>query len=314
MDGFVSVIFAVLPPLLLLFIGAMARKMKWLRAEADTSLSMITLIILYPSFIIHHILNSNVSLDSTTVILPLYGFLSIVLGFCLAWVVSMIFGLSGKELQTFRFCSGIFNYGFIAIPVAMALFESEIVVHIILFNLGVEIAIWTIGIFVLTNGKLKFKGFINPPIVSVFIALIIQETIGFSMIPVFIWEVVKSLGNCAIPIGLILIGGSFYQLFKGFNFSQKCKVEVASVMVRNIIFPVIVLSFLLVGLLPNEIDWLREILVVQSAMPAGIFAVVVVGNYEGDKMTALRSIPITMIVGILSIPFWLFCGLKILSL
>ena len=88
----------------------------------------------------------------------------------------------------------------------------------------------------------------------------------------------------------------------------------ASVMVRNIIFPVIVLSFLLVGLLPNEIDWLREILVVQSAMPAGIFAVVVVGNYEGDKMTALRSIPITMIVGILSIPFWLFWGLKILSL
>ena len=314
MDGFVSVIFAVLPPLFLLFIGAMARKMKWLRAEADISLSMITLRILYPCFIIHHILNSNVSLDSTTVILPLYGFLSIVLGFCLAWVVSMIFGLSGKELQTFRFCSGIFNYGFIAIPVAMALFDSQIVVHIILFNLGVEIAIWTIGIFVLTNGKLKFKGFINPPIVSVFIALIIQETIGSSMIPVFIWEVVKSLGNCSIPIGLMLIGGSFYQLFKGFNFSHRCKVEAASVVVRNIIFPVIVLSFLLVGFLPNEIEWLREILVVQCAMPAGIFAVVVVGNYEGDKMTALRTIPITMIVGMLSIPFWLFWGLKIISI
>ena len=42
--------------------------------------------------------------------------------------------------KSFRFCSGIFNYGFIAIPVGEALFGTEIVVRIILFNLGVEVA------------------------------------------------------------------------------------------------------------------------------------------------------------------------------
>ena len=41
--------------------------------------------------------------------------------------------------QSFRFCSGIFNYGFIAIPVALAFFQSEIVVYIILFNLGLRL-------------------------------------------------------------------------------------------------------------------------------------------------------------------------------
>jgi hypothetical protein len=37
--------------------------------------------------------------------------------------------------------------------------------------------------------------------------------------------------------------------------------------------------------------WVQEILLIQSAMPAGIFAVVIVGNYGGDKLTALRTIP-----------------------
>jgi predicted permease len=47
--------------------------------------------------------------------------------------------------------------------------------------------------------------------------------------------------------------------------------------------------------LPTNMPWVQEILLIQSAMPAGIFAVVIVGNYGGDKLTALRTIPVTMI-------------------
>ena len=84
------------------------------------------------------------------------------MGFVLAWLVSKVMIEQGAS-RTFRFCSGIFNYGFIAIPVALAFLDSEIVVHIIIFNLGVEVAIWTVGILVLTADKLCLKGLINPP-------------------------------------------------------------------------------------------------------------------------------------------------------
>ena len=154
MDDFFGIFIAVLPPFVLLALGGLARKLKWLRAEADASLSMVTIRILYPCFILHHILSSNIALNASTFVFPVFGFLSIIAGFIIAWAVSKIFCLEKDEASTFRFCAGIFNYGFIAIPVALALFDEKIVVYIILFNLGVEIAIWTIGIFVLTEGGL----------------------------------------------------------------------------------------------------------------------------------------------------------------
>ena len=108
-------------------------------------------------------------------------------------MISRIFGLEKHEASTFRFCAGIFNYGFIAIPVAVALFDDEIVVYIILFNLGVEIAIWTVGIFVLTEKKLNLKGFLNPPAITIIFALLFQQVMVSNMLPVFIWDVITAL-------------------------------------------------------------------------------------------------------------------------
>ena len=82
-------------------------------------------------------------------------FTSIVTGFTIACIVSKLFRLEKSEAPTFRFCSGIFNYGFIAIPVALTLFTPEIVVYII------QCAIWTVGIFILTDGKLNLAGFFS---------------------------------------------------------------------------------------------------------------------------------------------------------
>ena len=70
MDDFFGIFIAVLPPFVLLALGGLARKLKWLRAEADASLSMVTIRILYPCFILHHILSSNIALNATTFVFP----------------------------------------------------------------------------------------------------------------------------------------------------------------------------------------------------------------------------------------------------
>ena len=266
---------------LLLGVGAFARAVGWLRAEADASLSMVTIRILYPCFILFHILDRDeVSIDSSTIQMVGFGFLSIVMGFVLAWLVSKVMRIEQGASRTFRFCSGIFNYGFIAIPVALAFFDSEIVVHIIIFNLGVEVAIWTVGILVLTADKFSLKGLINPPAVAVLLALLLQPMGGKELIPSFVWEVVEVIGMCSIPMGLMLIGGSFFQLLKVFRFSKGFKVEISAILVRNLIFPCLLLAFVKWVLIPFEMDLMSKVLIIQAAMPAGIFAVVIVGNYS----------------------------------
>ena len=250
--------------------------------------------------------------DGETFLMIAIGFASILTGFSLAWFVSKILRLEEESVRTFRFCAGIFNYGFIAIPVALAFFDSNIVVYIILFNLGVEIAIWTIGILILTANKLSLKGFLNPPAIAVIVGLILQTTGGKQLIPSFFWEVVEILGQCSIPIGLLLIGGSFYQLIDNFRFSDGLRTEIASLLVRNLFFPCLVICFITSSLCPTNIPYLREVLVIQAAMPAGIFAVVIVRHYSANTVTAMRTIIVTMLASLLTLPIWLLLGFAVL--
>ena len=59
MENLIGIFIAVTPPFLLLGVGFIARTVGWLRAEADASLSMVTIRILYPCFILFHILEEE---------------------------------------------------------------------------------------------------------------------------------------------------------------------------------------------------------------------------------------------------------------
>lgn len=88
-------------------------------------------------------------------------------------------------------------------------------------------------------------------------------------------------------------------------------MEGASILVRNFMFPSIVLPFLYLFPLPGGMEWMKSVLITQVAMPAGIFAIVIVGNYKGDKETAMRSILLTMIASIITLPLWLMIGVSL---
>jgi len=313
-DSWVNIIFAVLPPFLLLFIGSIARKMDWLGKETDRTLSRFIVCVLYPCFIVYHVLGAHTPVTSNEAWLAaLFGFFAIVLGFLIARLISAICKVEPKARPAFCFCSGIFNYGFFAIPVASLFFGSDLVVKIILFNLGVEVAIWTVGILMLTSSKLEIRKIMNPPALSVLFALVLQYLGGKELVPQFAWEVLSMIGNCSIPMALMIIGASFYDLLKGYRPSPKYRVEVGALLTRALIVPTLFIVYAMYGWFPEGISWMSEVLVVQAAMPAGVFALVVVKNYGEDTETGLRSIMATMLVSLVTIPTWLWVGMKLLT-
>jgi predicted permease len=89
-------------------------------------------------------------------------------------------------------------------------------------------------------------------------------------------------------------------------------VEISSVAVRLAIVPALLLLYAWIGPVPDGMDWFRQVLVVQAAMPAGIFALVVVRIYEGDRTTAMRAIMATLLGSLLTLPLWLFVGLRLI--
>ena len=286
--------------------------MDWLSRESDRSLSRFIIYVLYPCFIIYHVLGteSKVGIQEAWMA-SVFGFFAISIGFLVALPVVSICRIEKKEKPAFCFCSGIFNYGFFAIPVASLFFGNELVVKIILFNLGVEVAIWTLGILILTSSKFEIRKILNPPAISVILALALQTWGGRELFPQFAWNVLSLIGNCSIPMALMIIGASFYDLLIRYRPSPCYRVELGAVFTRALIVPALFILYANYGWIPVEVSWMTEVLIVQAAMPAGVFALVVVRNYEEDTETGLRAIMATMVISLISLPTWLWIGMNL---
>jgi len=235
------------------------------------------------------------------------------MGFLIAWLVSRLIRMDAACAPAFTFSTGIFNYGYFAFPVAISLFGEPILSKFIVFNLGVEIAIWSVGILFLSSTGFKLSRLINPPAISILLALAVKNFGGGPFIPSYLWEIIKMLGACSIPVGLLLIGGNISDLMKGFKFSRGYKIEISSVLVRLVIVPALMILYVWVGPIPEDMMWLKKVLIVQAAMPAGIFALVVVQIYDGDRTTAMRAIMASILGCLISLPIWLLIGLNLVK-
>ena len=305
-----EIIGAVMPPFMLMIVGAFSRKKNWMPNQQSASLSRFIVCVLYPCFILHQVLSADNAVQPLQAwATPLFGFAAILVGFGIARMVAHLLKLSTEQSRAFSFCSGIFNYGFFAIPVASLLFGQELVVKIILFNLGVEIAIWTVGILLLTSAKFQVSKLFNPPALSVFLALGLQALGGVKMIPQPLWELVSMIGQCSIPLGLMVIGAAFYDLLKGYRIGDGLTIELGAVLSRNLLVPAAFVGYAAYGWMPPTMEYLREVLVVQAAMPAGVFALLVVNSYGQRSDVGLRAILATMVACLVSLPMWVYIGL-----
>ena len=56
----------------------------------------------------------------------------------------------------------------------------------------------------------------------------------------------------------------------------------------------------------EAVAWMPQVLIVQAAMPAGVFALIIVNNYREDSSTGLRAILATAVGSVVTTPLWLF--------
>jgi malate permease and related proteins len=314
MGSLIDILTYVAPPVLLLLLGVVVRRAGWFKAEADASVSVLTVRVLYPCFFFYHIVGSKKLMEPSNLAFVVgSGFLCICMGFLIAWIVSRLIRMDAACAPAFTFSTGIFNYGYFAFPVAISLFGEQILSKFIVFNLGVEIAIWSVGILFLSSTGFKLSRLINPPAISILLALAVKNFGGDAFIPSYLWEIIKMLGACSIPVGLLLIGGNISDLMKGFKFSKGYKIEISSVLVRLVIVPALMILYVWIGPIPEGMTWLKKVLIVQAAMPAGIFALVVVRIYDGDRTTAMRAIMASILGCLISLPIWLMIGLNLVE-
>jgi predicted permease len=318
----VGLVFAVF---LVLGIGASLRRFNVLTHEADESLLKLVIRVLVPCFFFDNVVGNPKFMHFADAWLPpTIGFGSTVVGYIFALLFAKLFGKwvglkSHMAQHTFALCIGTFNYGYIPMPLVEAMFPNDngatmgtLIVH----NLGVEIAIWTVGLLVL-QGKLdrnSWKRVLNPPFFAILISLLINQFRLNEVIPditgidlAFLRKPISLLAQATIPMGLIMVGATMADQF------AQAKTQLlrswgsafAGIALRLCALPV--LFILVASWLPEHIHHfdlkeLKTVMIIQAAMPCAVFPIVLAKHYGGDTAVALRVVFATSIIAILTIP------------
>ncbi|CAM2896421.1 AEC family transporter [Rariglobus hedericola] len=310
MPSYWQLLLLILPVFALIGVGAIMRRVRWLTSEADASLLKLVVNFLYPCLIFENVLgNAALRQPGNLLLAPLIGFATIAMGIYLSYYAARAIGLKqGEGLRTFAFSTGIYNYGYIALPLMVALFGPESVGVLLVHNVGCEAAIWTVGILMLAGLSLRegWRKLVNAPVFALFAAVLGNTMDLGRFIPDVAFNVIHMSAACAIPLGLMLIGATLMEYFQRPREMFDARVTLASSVLRLGVLPVLFL--MLAKWLPVSDD-LKRVIIVQAAMPAGILPLVIAKHYGGHSLTAVRVVIGTTVLGVFLIPLWLRLGL-----
>ncbi len=317
-DGLPQILVAVIPIYLLMVVGGGLRRADVLGEQMDAGLTKLVIHVLYPALILDKILRAELLRDVKVVGWAVgVGFVIVVIGLGVALVVGRAIGLrKGTGWRSFTLTAGIQNYGYVAIPLLMVFFpENETAVLGLLFthSLGVELGVWTLGMLILRGKPFRSLGeVLSGPIVAVVVGLLlvvarIDLLVAHSPVAAFFFEMFLNLlhwvGLAAFPVGLLLIGTVISDLLGKERYSVR--VGVGSLVVRMVVMPLIILF--LARFLPLVTE-LKQVLLVQAAMPSAVTPIVYARHYGADPAAAVHVVLTTSVAAIVSIPIVISLG------
>ena len=312
-----DVLSAVLPVFFLALVGIGLRRVRWLTEEADATLLRLVVNVLTPCLIFDKVLgNQALQRAENLFIPPLMGFGGIVLGIGICWLFRRRVGLkTDPEQRTFALVAGLQNFAYVPFPLVLMLFANHPDTPGVLFvhNLGVDIAMWTLGLITLghATGPGEWRKLINAPLVAIVLSLLLNSCDGAHWVPRPLSITASMLGACAFPLGILLTGAMMADQVRQLHPARATGTLLWSAIFRLGIIPALMLG--IARILPCSVE-IKRVILVQAAMPAGIFPIVLSRLYGGDPATAVRIVAGTTILSLITIPLWIQWGITWLHL
>ncbi len=309
MPSYLTILSAILPVFLVIATGFLFHRRGWLSEETETGMMKLAMNLLIPCLVLS-LVPGNPALErlSTTAWTIGLGFLFVLGGFLVSWLVALACGMrTGSGLRTFAISAGIQNYGFIALPILIDLFPGNAGPSGLAFvyGIGVELAMWTAGLAILT-GKAGLRALLNGPFLSVIAALVLNYTGAHRFVPGLVHTSMDMLGRCAVPMSVFMIGATMGRFFREGIFADALRVGVAGTVSRLGLHAALILAAALLLPLPED---LRRLLVVQAAMPAAVFPIVLARLFGGRPQVAIQVVMVTSLVSLVTAPFVIAWGL-----
>jgi predicted permease len=329
MHEYLKILGSVLPLFLLIAAGATVRRLGILNEQADRTLLNLNLKLLYPCLILDRVMANEALRDWSNLLWsPVLGFVCTAGCFAVAVIAARVCRIKPDvRARTFAFTVGLFNFSYIPVPLVDALYGPEALGVLMLFNLGIEVAFWTVGMSVIEERSLlrDWRRVMTMPVRAVIIAVAINlgtavfglrldeatlASLSWGWPVKIVFDTIHFMGVASIPIALMLIGATMADYWGKFRIAHGAGVMALSVFVRNFLCP---LAFVLLAVFLPISRELRETLVVQAAMPAGMITLVLARHYGGDVPVSLQVIYATSAASIVTLPLWIHFGMQLIG-
>lgn len=315
MMSYGQLLITVAPVVALIGLGTLLRRTNWVSEAGEANLMDLIVRLLTPCLIFESVAGRPAAGSVTDMLLPPFvGFVLTSLSLAVAWYAARALGLTiGHGLRTFALAVGITNYGYLPLPLMDTLFGPESRAMLFMHNAGLEAAVWTTGVLIVTGDspRAAWRKLLNAPLLSLVLALVCRLTGVNAYIPAVVWQFIHMLAVCAIPLGLLMSGASIAPHMGDPRQLANPRIVLTAWLLRLAVLPWIYL--LAARYLPVAAD-LKQVLVIQAAMPAAVISVIVARIYGGQPLVAVQIILGTTALAVFTIPFWIKFGLAFAGL
>lgn len=309
MEQTLVVLQAALPIYLVMMVGGLLRRFKVLRVEMDQGLMTLAVHVLLPALVLDNVVGNRALLDFGNVATAAgLGFGVILLSLVVAYGGGALLGLKrGEGRRTFAVTAGMQNYGYMAIPLLAALFPDDGALGVMLtHNVGVELAMWTVVVAMLSGDmRLGWRVLWKGPVVAVCVGLAMNALGGEVLLDGVPRATLGMLGQCAIPLALLLVGATFSDLLFKERFTWRTSLGACAL--RLGILPLMMLGISM--LLPLDLP-MRQVMVIQAAMPCAVFPVMLARYYGGRPEVAVEVVVATNLLCLVTMPFVVALGVS----
>ncbi len=289
----------------LVFVGMLIRHIKIVDKGFAKSLSNLLILVTFPALIFYSTISQfTKEMIPDTLVLVIFGALTCFLGYAIGLILSSCLHLKGPERSTFLILCAFGNTTFLSIPIGFALYGTDAIMGIILFDLGCNVLLWTFGIWLISppqNNKLQsnpVKNVLNPSIVVLIVGLGVAVT-GLKL-PKVLTEACGLLGTATIPMALIATGSLLHGV--GFRPKARWRTLIALTVGKLIAVP---LSVILILSIIDLSASLRNIIVLEAAMPSMVLGTILAEKYGSDSNLAASGVFLTTLISTVTIPIFL---------
>ncbi len=303
---FISAVSGVSIILIMVLIGFILNERGWFNPQSPRVISRIVTEIALPCYMVTTIMKDFTASELKTLLPDLrYPVLSMVILFALSFVVARVIGIKKEHIGLFSSMFFNSNTVFIGLPINLALFGSPSIPYVLVYYMANTTFFWTLGVWLIQkdgrheakiNVKQALQKIFSPPLLGFIVGVIL--VILHWHLPKFLMSTLSYVGGLTIPLSMIFIGIAISNA--GLS-RVRINRDALGILLGRFLFAPFLMTLLV---LPSHTmsPLMKQVFILQAAMPVMTNAPVVSKLYSADANYAAIMVTETTVLSVIVIP------------